>query len=386
METLDEHHWSAFGVSISLDGIRNENDIEMIQCRVCSHVTLDLLKCPTCDGVWCNKCDSLQHSINPDGSKCLASRCPNIHTKPARLERHLAESGMIVCPGCEQKMEARQSLQHFKSGCKESIYCACGNVYKKLAFPTHKLLCPFVIVECDYCKLIMPRGGVEKHLHEDCTKIPLQCEDCYFTYRRSDMNAGQHRCLVTELKRDVYRMKRELEEYTQHKIYSEINKIRAPIITAGLGYSYNTLPASFDKFECEVEIQHIRDKGGFTCISPCVTNVWFSSTLHVVVLDLSKFNRIFVINCPEITPVVVLASDCRSVTIESKNGQSTNIFWASRGWTEKNSAEYPYIVPWECVLRQELKLTVPGKSISGVRSSVSKLYARLLKTLDVEPF
>jgi len=184
---------------ISRERVINSSQItiieDLIKCSICLEILCKPYECEICGSLFCEDCIAEWININ---NSC-PMKCKNfklIQARPnTRRMLNLIKLKCINYPECTYTCEYWNMFDHEikcphqKIKCPNSP-CDFQGSYKDLQ--NHLcLLCPYLNIECGFCKTKIQRNQFDSHLEEHCrdrTFNILNCSNC-------DSNENLRRCL-----------------------------------------------------------------------------------------------------------------------------------------------------------------------------------------------
>ncbi|KAH3760544.1 hypothetical protein Pelo_7632 [Pelomyxa schiedti] len=154
-------------------------------------------KCPLC-GVEVMAVDQERHmavecSKRQESRSEICEYC-TMEVEPGRKREHHNNlcQGQWECPKCNSKMVRKEQYHHLTGSCpNRAPGDVCGRC-KCFRDSTHVMFCmncrkEFKVckvhscqktVECQHCKICVPRGSEEMHWRDECTAAPIACAVC----------------------------------------------------------------------------------------------------------------------------------------------------------------------------------------------------------------
>lgn len=186
---------------IPKERIINYEDIgiieDLVKCSICLEILCKPYECEICGSLFCEDCINEWNKIN---ASC-PMRCENfkmIRARPnTRKMLNLIKLRCINYPECSYTCDYWEIFEHEKTCPYQKIRCPNGNgkcifegSYKELSSHMNKL-CPYLNIECGFCKAIIQKSFLEEHLDMHCKDRTLSVLNCFICNSNEDIR----RCL-----------------------------------------------------------------------------------------------------------------------------------------------------------------------------------------------
>ena len=169
----------------------------------------------------------------------LGGLCEHLNVSPSASDDY-KDSGcpfvQLECCYCKGKFQRQLLIDHEKNTCqKRKVTCTCCNDYESTfedVTTNHTPICPSGVVPCpNNCGESLQRKNVENHLNSTC---PLEVVNCSFSYvgceerlPRKDMPAHINESLAVHMSLQAVSHQRQLE-----KLETRIKKLESEVLTA----------------------------------------------------------------------------------------------------------------------------------------------------------
>ena len=172
---------------IPKERILNYNQIliieDLVKCSICLEILCKPYECEVCGSLFCEDCINEWLKINVS----CPLKCDNfkmIRARPnTRKMLNLIKMRCINYPECNYTCEYWEIFEHEKSCPFQKIRCPNGHCEFEGSFKDLKnhmfKNCPYLNVECGFCRTKLQRNFLEEHLNNHCKERTFYIQPCY---------------------------------------------------------------------------------------------------------------------------------------------------------------------------------------------------------------